>query len=104
MTDLEQGSWAEQAGGLYFSGAVNFSNLVSLEQTAKHWLERQTQQTCTLDLSGMQHCNSAGVALLLALLRAAQNHQKQLKILNPTQNLLSLIRLSSLDALLTETK
>lgn len=104
MKDAEQGAWVEQPDGLHFSGDVNFGNVVQLEQQAKLWLDRQNRQDCNLDFAKMERCNSAGGVLLLALFRAAHNQQKKLIIRNPPENLLSLMRLSSLDDLLTEAK
>lgn len=100
MKDSGQGTWVEQPDGLHFSGGVDFNNVVRLEREAKLWLDRQTQESCALDFGKMERCNSAGGVLLLALFRAAHNQQKKLTIHNPPENLVSLMRLSSLDDLL----
>lgn len=103
MSDPGQGGWIQQPDGLHFSGGVDFSNVVRLEQEAKLWLEHQVAEICALDLAKMERCNSAGGVLLLGMFRAAHQKNKKLLVRNPPDNLLSLMRLSSLDHLLTPT-
>lgn len=56
-----------------------------------------------VDLSGVELVDSAAVSLLLGWLRAAQRHQRQLRLTGIPDDLFSLARLYGVDRLLPQT-
>jgi anti-anti-sigma factor len=54
----------------------------------------------TVDLSKVTVCDSAGVALCLALLRMARGVNKQIVFSNPPTRMMDMIRVSGVDAIL----
>jgi len=57
-----------------------------------------------LDLSGIKRSDSAGVALLVDWMRFARSHNKPISYINMPQQMLAIVRASSLDAILPLTR
>ena len=53
-----------------------------------------------LDLSAIKRSDSAGVALLVEWMRFARSHNKPISYINMPQQMLAIVRASSLDAIL----
>ncbi len=53
-----------------------------------------------LDLSAIERSDSAGVALLIDWMRFARSHNKPISYFNMPQQMLAIVRASSLDAIL----
>ena len=61
----------------------------------------QQQPPDWIDLAGVSHCDSAGVALLVEWLRRARAAGRGLRFANPTPQMLEIIKVADLDTLLT---
>ncbi|PTR23954.1 phospholipid transport system transporter-binding protein [Luteibacter sp. OK325] len=85
-------------GTLGVSGALTFATAASALETARAELDRSGQTT--LDLSGVTHADSAGLATLLALLAHARTKGKTLSVANTPEGLQALARVSGVEALL----
>ncbi len=57
-----------------------------------------------LDLSAIKRSDSAGVALLVEWMRFARSHNKPISYINMPQQMLAIVRASSLDAILPLTR
>jgi len=85
-------------GILGVSGDLTFATAASALQAARAELDRNGQTT--LDLSGITHADSAGLATLLALLAHARTQGKTLALTNTPEGLQALARVSGVEALL----
>lgn len=86
-----------RADCLYLSGALDFSNVAALQKQGETWITHEAPARCRLDLSAVDYSNSAGIALILAWLRAATTANKKLQIEHIPANLTAIFRLSGLD-------
>jgi phospholipid transport system transporter-binding protein len=86
---------------LSISGELDFASVVPLQVKAEQWLRGPAPARCRLSLAGVTRCNSAGIALLLGCLRAAQASGKSLTVEDVPESLLSLLRLAGLEPLLS---
>jgi anti-anti-sigma factor len=82
------------------AGKVNFSSVVALEREGEAWLRGAAPVHCRVNLGAVNHCNSAGTALLLSWRRTAAATGKVLAIEQVPQSLLALIHLGGLDDVL----
>lgn len=85
-------------GTLGVSGDLTFATAASALQAARAELDRSGQTT--LDLSGVTHADSAGLATLLALLAHVRTQGKTLAVANTPEGLQALARVSGVEALL----
>lgn len=85
-------------GTLGVSGALTFTTAANALETARAELDRSGQTT--LDLSGITHADSAGLATLLALLAHARTQGKTLAVTHTPEGLQALARVSGVEALL----
>ena len=95
-----QAKWVKNSDSLRLSGEVDFDNVTSLLRDGETWLTHSAPTDCSLDLASVTYSNSAGVALIMELCRIAQKHDKRLKVVGTSENLLSMMRLGGLDWLL----
>lgn len=91
--------WVKSSKALLLTGEVDFANVVELKNEADEWLKTCAPHA-SLDLSAVTYSNSAGVALIMGLRRAAQTRDKQLTLVGVPENLVSMIRFGGLDWLL----
>ena len=93
---------AEQLqSGLYrVSGKLDYSTVVAL-LTQIHTLSGHEREM-TLDFSGLEHSNSAGLALLMELLADAKRQNRLVHFKGIPEKLLDLARMSNVDHLLTK--
>jgi phospholipid transport system transporter-binding protein len=85
-------------GTLGVSGALTFATAAGALETARAELDRSGQTT--LDLSGVTHADSAGLATLLALLAHARTKGKTLVVTHTPEGLQTLARVSGVENLL----
>jgi phospholipid transport system transporter-binding protein len=85
-------------GTLGVSGALTFATAASALEAARAELDRSGQTT--LDLGGVTHADSAGLATLLALLAHARTQGKTLAVTHTPEGLLALARVSGVENLL----
>lgn len=85
-------------GTLGVSGALTFATAAQALADARAELDRSGQGT--LDLSGVTHADSAGLATLLALLAHARTQGKTLVVANTPEGLKALARVSGVENLL----
>lgn len=87
---------------LTVTGVLGFESVVELEPQGVQWLRGQAAQTCAIDLGAVSYSSSAGLALLLAWLRAAAQCGKTLRIRNMPAGMAALARVGGLAELLPQ--
>jgi phospholipid transport system transporter-binding protein len=83
---------------LAVSGALTFATAAKSLDAARAELDRGRQSV--LDLAGVTHTDSAGLATVLALLAHARTQGRAVKVANAPAGLHALARVSGVDALL----
>lgn len=81
------------------SGELNFESVPRLWR--KMAILFKTPTSLTLDLSGVLHCNSAGLALLVEWLREAQRLDKKVSFENTPEQLLAVAKSCGVQDLLS---
>lgn len=80
------------------SGDLLNTTVVAVVEAGKQQIA-QAGSRWTLDMSGVERVSSAGVALLLEWLRAAQQHKVELKIENLPGHMQPILEISDLEPL-----
>ena len=75
--------------------AVHFDNLRAIRVAGESYLDGQSDDA-VFDLSGLQECNSAAVALLMAWMRYAHAHDLSLVYAHAPMDLLNIIKVVGL--------
>ncbi len=90
----------EQRGDGCFAlqGELNLSTVGTLLKESRRLF--QHQPPAWIDLAGVSHCDSAGVALLVEWLRQARTDGRDLKFANSTPQMLEIVKVTNLDMLL----
>ncbi|HEV2613287.1 MAG TPA: STAS domain-containing protein [Gammaproteobacteria bacterium] len=83
----------------HISGILDFDNVSSVLQEASEIITRSTAEV-KFDFAGISQSNSAGLALLTALLRHAHETHKNILFLNLPAKLLAAAKISDLDSIL----
>lgn len=83
---------------LAVSGDLTFATAARALETARVELDRTSPTS--LDLAGVSHADSAGLATVLALLAHSRTKGRPLKVTNAPAGLLALARVSGVDPLL----
>lgn len=92
---------AEIRGGtLVIRGVLDFDSVVELEADGQRWLSGDAPTQSQIDLAGVSYSTSAGIALLLGWLRAADHAQKKLKIVHMPADMAALVRVGGLSDLI----
>lgn len=99
---VEQAEITTSADVLAVTGVLGFVSVVDLEARGVQWLRDQAAGQCSVDLAGVTYSSSAGLALLLAWLRAASRFGKTLRIANMPADMAALARVGGLDQFLLE--
>ena len=86
-------SISQQGDGFKLSGRLDFSSVASL-LSGNDWLPSDQVQ---IDLSDVQHSNSAGLALLLEWMKIAQQKGVQIKYHNVPEQILVIARAYGVD-------
>lgn len=94
------GACIEFLGGnrMGLSGHLNFDTVPGLSRKLKALFHHAG--TMEVDLAGVEHANSAGVALLVEWVVMAKRADNQLRFLNMPAQMLAIARVSGLDGLL----
>lgn len=90
---------AFENGVLTLSGSLTMATVPALLPEGVAHLEKGDM---LVDLSGVELVDSAAVGLLLGWLRAAQRHQRQLRLTGAPEDLVSLAQLYGVDRLLPQ--
>ncbi len=85
---------------LALAGVLDFESVLDVDMQGQQWLQDSAPSQCNVDLSKVTYSSSAGVALLLGWLRAAQIKQKTLHIQQLPANMAALAKVGGLDDLL----
>lgn len=94
QADIQQGD----NGRLAISGDLNFDSVAELWRNCR---DRFSDcEVLDIELGGVRRSDSAGVALLVACLRQAQQSGKTVRFFNMPAQMLALARVSSLDQVL----
>ena len=88
------------AGRYALSGKLDFATVTSLLAQGRALL--MSEAGIEMDLSGVTHADSAGLALLIEWLRQAKLQSRQLRYLNLPAQLQSLASISDVDDLLVQ--
>ena len=89
-----------RAGNYLVSGVLDFSTVSAL-LTQIHTLSGLDKEM-TLDFSGLERANSAGLALLMELLADAKKRNRVVHFKGIPEKLIDLARMSNIEHLLTE--
>ena len=85
-------------GCYLLAGTLNFETVPVIW---RHGLDLFSQApSLLLDLSGVKHSDSAGVALLIEWMRFARSQNKPISYINMPTQMLAIVRASSLDTIL----
>ena len=86
-------------GRFALQGELNLATVGDLLKESGRLFQHQPPDW--IDLAGVSHCDSAGVALLVEWLRRARADGRNLQFTNPTSQMLEIIKVTDLDTLLT---
>lgn len=90
---------AERVGDiLRIQGELNFDSVAELWTTTRTSL--QAEPFLRIDLSGVRHADSAGVALLVEWLRLVRSHRHELVFTNIPAQMQAIIRVVDLETTL----
>ena len=85
-------------GRFALQGELNLATVGALLKESGRLFQRQPPSW--IDLAGVSHCDSAGVALLVEWLRQARTDGRDLRFVNPPPQMLAIIKVTDLDPLL----
>ena len=85
-------------GRFALQGELNLAMVGALLKESRRLFQHQPPGW--IDLAGVSHCDSAGVALLVEWLRRARADGRDLRFANPTPQMREIIKVTDLDALL----
>ena len=85
-------------GRFALQGALNLATVGALLKESRRLFQQQPPDW--IDLAGVSHCDSAGVALLVEWLRQARIEGRELRFTNPPPQMREIIKVTDLDALL----
>jgi len=90
-------------GSFQLEGALSYANVSSVyKKTAGFFKKNRTH--IQIDLGGITHSDSAGVALLVEWLSEARDNNQILKFINIPKQMLEMVRISSLERVLPITE
>ncbi len=93
----------EAPGEYALSGVLDFTSVVALQQAGISPLQGEAT-SLRIDLAGVEHANSAGLALLIHWWRAARQAQRELQFLHLPPQLQALAQVSGLESILPITR
>lgn len=86
------------SGRLQVSGELSLRTVPHLLAPARELID--SRERVDIDLGGVSHADSAGVALLVEWMREARQAGKEIRFLNIPRQMLAIARVSSLDGIL----
>lgn len=90
----------QQDGVIFLSGELDHASVGALREQATHLLREEPATAMALDCSGVTRANSAGLALLLAILRDAAELDKSISIGQLPADMQQMARVCELAAVL----
>ncbi len=81
---------------LTLSGVLDFDSILAVDAQGQTWINTVSTDDLMLDLSAVTYSSSAGIALLLGWLRAAEKRNKKLTILHLPNTMLALAKVGGL--------
>ena len=87
-------------GQMTLQGHLDADSVVALLKQGEQCIDDQSIDTIYIDLQGVTHANSAGVALLVNWLRHAKRQAKSLRFTHVPAQVASIIQLSGLEQVL----
>lgn len=102
MSEATAFELAELGDGHYaLTGELSFATAQpALKATARLFKGKKSADHLSFDLDGITRTDSAGTALLIEWLRAAEQAGKQLRYLRPPENLRAMARVAGIEGLL----
>lgn len=91
-------SWQQHDGKLVFKGELTRASVPKAWQERSQWY--QGEQQLQVDLSGLEHVDSAGVAMLLQFKKYLLQKQCELTISEPSQQFRAIVDVSGATDLL----
>ncbi len=89
---------ARNGDTLAVAGELDFLSVAELWQSTQPLF--RAEPIHRIDLSGVRHSNSAGVALLAAWLRIAHRHRQELAFINVPAQMRAIIQVAGLETIL----
>jgi phospholipid transport system transporter-binding protein len=87
------------APGVYrLRGELSFAGVPDLLRDSAAWFGANSD--ISVDLAGVTHSNSAGLALLIEWLRLARHHNSRIRFRNIPAQMLAIAKVSGVDTLL----
>lgn len=86
------------SGQIEIRGALNYDNVMSLAHDASGVFA--SEQDLCIDLGGVTHTDSAGIALLVEWLSEVRHHNQEINFINVPQQVMDVARISNLDRVL----
>lgn len=83
---------------LRISGELSFNTVSQLSQQAETIIAKN--KSLVIDLSGVDRSDSAGLAMLLAWTKAAEDYQVSLKFINPPKQIQAIATISNVASIL----
>ncbi|NLC09161.1 MAG: STAS domain-containing protein [Gammaproteobacteria bacterium] len=83
-------------GRLSLSGVLDYRTGTALREQGKKLLEHSAAEHILVDCAAIEKSSSVGIALLLAFMRDAQRLNKTLSIVNLSQDMQKIARVSEL--------
>jgi len=88
----------QSPGAWRISGVLNFASVPDLSERGGALFDGQSE--VQIDLSQVQHADSAGVALLVEWMGEARRRAVNIRYLNVPAQMLAIVRVTSLDRIL----
>jgi phospholipid transport system transporter-binding protein len=88
----------QDSGIVAVKGDLDFASVTALLRESEQLFRQQPPSR--IDLSGVGHSNSAGVALLVEWLRQARSHRWNIEFIEISPQMRAIARLADLDELL----
>jgi phospholipid transport system transporter-binding protein len=100
MIELPEGYYTLQ-GELNCNTIAKSDALARLKQSIQNNQENSSNSVSTLDLSGVSHSDTAGLAWLMNFLKDNQQQNVQFELKNIPENLIKLAKISDVDGFLS---
>lgn len=81
--------------------ALTFKSVVEVRASLYKALQNDSLEPFYLDLAEVQHCDSAGLALLIEAKKLCQQHQRNLKVVGSTPQILALAEFCGVSSFIT---
>ncbi len=86
-------------GSFQLEGELSYSNVSNIYRKTAN-LFKKLNDDIQIDLSGVTHSDSAGIALLVEWLSEARDNNQVIQFINVPKQMLEMVRISSLDRVL----